>query len=244
MLAIWSERSEFGVAVAQRLRLAIEMPMKIKLRLEWKRDPKGYEIKRLDAENADTPVSRTIVGSACLREAGAYVVPRSGEFETFSIEGPSLDAPILLKIANAGFGHDGIIRFANSWGLLRWHDETPVEDFHRAIRDAQLLLELPPDRRRAAIEWASGPTLRTDKVLSDGTVLQEPRTLLDFCKREFAHLASTEAKIRRCENCKTYFFGKPGSGERPHYFCQDRCRSAFGNDTKRKNVLAAVAARS
>jgi hypothetical protein len=237
MLAIWSECSDFEVAVVARLRLAIETPMKIKLRLEWKRDPAGYKIVKRDAEaSLSERLSGTIFDTP--QEAGRYVVPLSGNLESYIVEGPDATEPLALALANAAFSPAGIIEFADSWGLLRWHDESPIQDFHEVIRQARQLLELlelPPHSRRE-IEWARGPALRTDKFLSDGTLLQEPRTLLDFCKREFAHLASTKARTRRCANCETYFFVKPRSRE--HYFCQNRCRSASGNERTRKQALA------
>jgi hypothetical protein len=237
MLAIWSECSDFEVAVVARLRLAIETPMKIKLRLEWKRDPAGYKIVKRDAEASSSgPLSGTIFDT--LQEAGHYVVPLSRNLESYFVEGPDATKPLALALANAGFSPAGIIEFADSWGLLRWHDETPIEDFHQVIRQARQLLELLelPPQSRHAIEWARGPALRTDKFLSDGTLLQEPRTLLDFCLREFAQLARTKARSRRCANCQTYFFVNPRAKE--HYYCQNRCKSAAGNDRTRKQALA------
>src|SRR5687768_4493048 len=123
------------------------------VRLEWRRDPRGYDLRTIPAESAKglehrREQVRQLAQSMGIPEpatqpSGAHdcLFPKSRKPEPYCIEGTGNQ--LFLRLANTSCTPEGVQDFANEWGLLTpTNDYQGVEEFYGSIRGMQLAADL------------------------------------------------------------------------------------------------------
>jgi hypothetical protein len=224
------------------------------IRLEWWRDPKGWDV----VEDQWGP------GNICERDRysrGVYVdvlhytgpetwlVPRTPpehrNRQKYVLEGT--DNRVFLELANAPPNLAGALGFLTRWGnpAPEPSGEVALRDFYemaRSMNEAVVLAkrnpigayELLADRGAPRSQYATmNLGMRFGRLLGDSTprLFLDAGSLLCFCQAELLQLLEGGVEIRDCGNCGTLFaLGRVG--QQPLY-CSDRCRVAAHRKNKR-----------
>ena len=202
--------------------------MKRILRLEWKKDPEGYELCEREwqtngwLDDDKSPTRRMVV------------VPKSGHLKVYAdqwgLKGGRVTRRmtakqvVLLQLANTRPTPDGVLAFASSRGLLlRYHLEADLSTFYQAIADLQFLLETAKlgDVPHLARSLKPMRHIGEECVGSDGTRVLRAHTLLMFCREQLVELVQADAKFHSCEHCNGFFV----RGRDWSRFCGKACQS-------------------
>jgi predicted nucleic acid-binding Zn ribbon protein len=202
--------------------------------LVWSRDPKGYEIRKqfrsglLDDESKPRPY--------------LVVAPRSSQQEPYTVEGT--EERIFLDLANTPRTPDGVVAFANKWGLLGRMRDQDLNDFYRRIANMAEAVDVVGTHSIAELEHLLKVDLRLSmriaRLAGDSAprIILDARTLQGFCNAELMQLVDGGVEIRKCPPCgKLLALGKVG--QQPSY-CSDRCRVAMHRKKKREREARSV----
>ena len=217
--------------------------MKRILRLDWDKCPAGYVGYDQHATHDGPKYDGTLFEELRTHAGGAFVAARSALREAYRVEGnggkyrvEGIDEKdlVCLALANTPRTPDGVMQFANSWGLLYGHNEERIADayelidhLNKAIRDlhdvgsANFLRCLNPKARAGLKEhWVNG------KVYGQATCLAA------FCRHQLMELAEAEREIRRCDYCDKLYAsrirtGNRREGQEPRFCLVGRCRKAY-----------------
>jgi hypothetical protein len=210
------------------------------VRVQWRRDPKGYDV--LDEYYYSDAYSTKML------------VPRSPYYEpsekrdqhSYVLEGT--ENRLFLELANAPRTVEGALAFVNKWGAPPDPDQLgggrlALQSFYNmaaTIRGAVRLARRDPidaiEQLGRTRDWKPGVqlTLRFGRLLGDSTprIYLDAADLFEFCKAEFMQMLEGGAEIRDCGNCGTLLaLGRVG--QQPSY-CSDRCRVAMHRKNKRE----------
>jgi hypothetical protein len=163
-----------------------------------------------------------------------------------------------LRFAETCESRDGVLKFANEFGLLSGERQTPLDDFLRTARRMSEIAErlFAGDPKSAALAFH-----RSDIPLLGGWPLMRvavlpsakrpgnfewrliPHSLRDALLHQAAEAIAGNRRFRRCRNeqCPNWFRLGPrtASEGRTTYtqrreFCSDRCRVAWARRHKRE----------
>ena len=209
------------------------------LRLEWFRDPEGYEI--VEIEKGSSPAARSIAAG---ERHCSVVKPRSGREEPYVLEGAG--NRIFIELANAEKTPEAVLAFTKRHGLLwtppgasdRGSYAQPLEEFYDAISGLRTAAELAGSNGLQEIVprlSKRGVRLHMRLVQPAGEtaprLILDPTSLLSFLHAEFLQRLDGGIEIRNCPRCgKVMAAGR--AGQQPRY-CSDSCRVSAHRRMKR-----------
>jgi hypothetical protein len=248
--------------------------MKKVLKLEWKKDPRGYRLEeRKGGHTADPCWDKTLL-EGLTHPGGTFLVPQSGQRESYEHDfdkrqlislqllnavSPQLDRPRDVVLG-------AVMSFANQWGMPNDHREAHVREFYSVVPEILLVLNLvaaerlrdAPGGAKLAVQMrdrlgTATPALPAapERVASDGSAVHQlPKTLRHYCQLELWHAVETlNVPIGTCHYCRKLFARRINRGNRkdPHEFCPvtDGVRGKCGHDfNNQKNKLKEATSRT
>jgi hypothetical protein len=215
------------------------------IRLLWKRDSAGYEIR--GGAGVLAPYSTP-------EHSSASIVGRGGEVEQYWLEGTV--NRVFEDIANADATPEGALRFVNKWGFLYAEDEAlPVRPFIMARDRFRKWLTLAERQSYSGLittmpRYDADPEepipgglgrYTLDVAMRPGSdlphVFIRPLSLVSFALIEMMQAIAKGAKVRRCARCSNFFTVAPDLGKRStRTYCSDRCRVATARAKKARDA--------
>jgi hypothetical protein len=199
------------------------------VRLKWQRDSKGYDlVERTPTPNPDAKRGRILTGDTS-GDCGTYIVPRSGKTKTYDIS--VREADVFVELANTPATPEGVLSFANKWGLLTKVSEPEISWFYRHRNELRNAIGLGLDDLLSKLQKVLGERAiaRLDAGLERlrqhaPQLIFRCYTLRQFCWLEFVQVVTGGADIVRCAQCGAFLaVHKAG---RPATYCSDACKQA------------------
>ena len=207
---------------------------------EWSRDEAGYRIETDNPRQIDSSV-KTVLSDLPPSE---WIKPNGGPLSKVRVldHFPSL----FLKFANTPPTRDAVIKFANSFGLLRGDKEEALTSWYQAIDHFKEAVEYKKeefwDSSTNGMEISMPRSFSTVLVRQDGEKLPSlffrPTSLYAAMWLQYAQWVSAPGvQFRSCVWCGELFLYGPTTGRRSSArYCEPRCQKAH-NYSKRKELL-------
>ena len=202
--------------------------------LEWEKAADGYRIEGPEPDFLEPEEGEE------WDEDDAYLMPNSDKIVSYR---PLEQHPALfMEFAHTEQTPEGVKAFADKYGLLserREMGDEPLYEWYKEIRrmrggiefwdqnrkrgDLVPLVEAFNRRRRIRVEVV----LKKSGDPSRASLHITPDYLLSAMWLQFAQSVSTNAHLRCCAWCPTWFVFGTGTGRRKSaHYCSDKCRKA------------------
>ena len=228
------------------------------LRLKWRRAPE-YKIDTVHGtgKNFSLPLTANL-------PPGRYVRPR-GRNRSYRItgsdcgtkrrEGTGLD--VMLDLANAKSNAQGVLQFAQKWGLLT-DSEPQLSAFTSTIKrfnQALFNVWMGENEKTWALINLAAPFIRSTIAIEDDVIYQDCQSLGGFCWLELLACIKRGVEFRMCCVCKEFYPGqrsprlRQGSRVRQGSYCDNpKCKltyytPAYREQSKRDLARAAELAK-
>ena len=212
------------------------------LKLRWQKasDTNGYRIDPREAMpgHAGSIAMRGSILELVNEEAGGcFVVPRNGRSKPFVIEAGK--SSVLYDLAKMQPTPDGVLLFANKWGLLdrfnRSRPENEISDFYRVGAELWGYLHLMSAGRWSELEEKTrGRSISAGRLhFGDETTSphREAKSLREFCFLELFELIDRKIQVFRCPRpgCNGFFTGRRSTRRT----CSVQCTKAISKRRRR-----------
>ena len=176
------------------------------IKLEWNVDANGHTL----VDRGDAGDEPTLLGNELIDRR--YVVPRSGRLRSYE-RSLGAGSDVVAQLASMPLTPEGVVGFADEWGLLAKQSALQVNDFYQASILIQQAIEKPErDQFTSTIEtlsivYGGGLGLLETRFGWEGAkrtpfLYFRPRTLIQFCWLELMQQRVGGANLQTARDVK------------------------------------------